>query len=183
VDGSGSQGRQGRQGIQGTVGVGSTVDLTKIVGNTGIGYFDSTLGVVGGNRQGYLKSTNSVYIAANDLDLVSRGNITAYGGAYVPSDRKWKTNIKTIENALFKVRQLRGVMYDWTDEFLKDVPSVNKKTTGLIAQDVEKVLPEAVGRDDSGGLILSYDKMIGLVIQAVNELADQVDQIEKNIAK
>jgi hypothetical protein len=74
-------------------------------------------------------------------------------------------------------------MYDWTDEFLKDRPSVRKENTGLIAQDVEKVLPEAVSRDDSGGLILSYDKMIGLVIQAVNELADQVDEIKKNIAK
>ena len=66
-------------------------------------------------------------------NLVASGNITAYGS---PSDIKLKENIEVIDNALDKVKQLKGITYD-----LKKMAS---RLTGLIAQDLEKVLPEAV---------------------------------------
>jgi hypothetical protein len=51
----------------------------------------------------------------------------------------------------------------------------------LIAQEVEKILPEVILKDDQGMLTLSYDKMLGLVVQAMNEMADQIDGIKKII--
>jgi hypothetical protein len=73
-------------------------------------------------------------------------------------------------------------MYDWNEEFLKDKSSdINRPQTGLIAQEVEKVLPEVVSKTPEGKLLISYDKIVGLVIQSINELADQVDKIEKFI--
>jgi hypothetical protein len=116
--------------------------------------------------------------------VTATGNITAYGSYNTTSDETWKSNIRTIENALSKVRQIRGVMYDWNEEYLKDKsPGINRPQTGLIAQEVEKVLPEVVTKTPEGKLLISYDRIMGLVIQSINELADQVDEIKKFISE
>ena len=116
--------------------------------------------------------------------VVATGNITAYGALNSFSDKNLKHNIKTIENALFKVRQIRGVTFDWVDSYLKDKdPSLDKRQTGVIAQEIAAVLPEVVTESSNGELLVSYDKIIGLVIQSINELADQVDEIEKFIGR
>jgi hypothetical protein len=124
-----------------------------------------------------LISSNNLY-TIDGSSLVAVGNITAYGATYTSSDERWKTNVKTIENALVKVKKLRGVMYDWNEDFLKNKPEYIRKTNmGLIAQEVEKVIPEVINIADDGTLTLSYDKLIGLVINAVNELSTKVDEI------
>lgn len=106
--------------------------------------------------------------------------------AYFSSDRNLKENIVPIENALGKLRQLTGVMFDWTDEEVgrrggEDGYFVRKHDTGVIAQDVEQVLPEVVATRDDGYKAVRYEKMAGLIIQAINELADQVDEIKKKL--
>jgi hypothetical protein len=106
--------------------------------------------------------------------------------AFASSDRNLKTNIAPIENALDKIRQLSGVMFDWTDEYIQarggeDGYFVRKHDTGVIAQDVQAVLPEVVGTREDGTLGVKYEKMMGLVIQAINELAIQVDEINKKV--
>ena len=112
------------------------------------------------------------------------GNITAYGSGYATSDERLKTNIRPIENSLAKVKQLQGIMFDWTEEFLKDKPAyLRRPNTGLLAQQVEKVMPEVINVLDNGTLTLSYDKLIGLVINAINEISDQVDQIKNQLTK
>jgi hypothetical protein len=172
--GPGAQGVQGRTGAQGANGSGTGGTTITGLKAAGLLYTQPNLAIV-----------NSYGLYTTDgASLIATGNITAYGASYTPSDQRWKTNIKTIENALGKIRQLRGVMYDWTDEFLKDKPDyLRKYNTGLIAQEVEKVLPEVVNKNDDGMLTVSYDKMIGLVVQSINELADQVDQFEKFVSK
>jgi len=106
--------------------------------------------------------------------------------AYYSSDENLKENVRVIENALEKVRQIQGVMFDWTDEEIarrggEDGYFVRKHDTGLIAQKVDPVLPEVVARRDDGFLAIKYEKMAGLIIQAINELADQVDEIKKKL--
>jgi hypothetical protein len=106
--------------------------------------------------------------------------------AYFSSDRNLKENIQPIENALGKLRQITGVMFDWTDEEVErrggeDDYFVRKHDTGVIAQDVEVVLPEVVATRPDGHKAVKYEKMAGLIIQAINELADQVDEIKKKL--
>ncbi len=106
--------------------------------------------------------------------------------AYYSSDKNLKENIVPIDNALSKLRQITGVMFDWTDEEVsrrggEDDYFVRKHDTGVIAQDVEVVLPEVVATRPDGYKAVKYEKMAGLIIQAINELADQVDEIKKKL--
>lgn len=106
--------------------------------------------------------------------------------AYYTSDKNLKTNVVTIENALGKLRQVSGVMFDWTDEEIarrggEDGYFVRKHDTGIIAQDVEAVLPEVVATREDGFKAVKYEKLAGLIIQAINELADQVDELKKKV--
>jgi hypothetical protein len=112
--------------------------------------------------------------------IVAKGNITGYGCF---SDIRLKENIRPIADALEKLRTLQGVLYDWTDEFMEGVPGdVPRQDTGLIAQEVQKVLPEVIFIRENGYLGVKYEKVVGLIVQAINELADKVDAIEKTLA-
>ena len=100
--------------------------------------------------------------------------------AYYSSDVALKENITTIENALSKINSLRGVEFDWTQEHIEsrggeDGYFVRKHDTGIIAQDVEKVLPEIVAQRADGYKGVKYEKLMGLVIQAIKELSSKVD--------
>ena len=75
-------------------------------------------------------------------------------------------------------------MFDWKDEVVaekggEDGYFVRKHDTGVIAQEVEAVLPEVVAERDDGYKAVRYEKLAGLIIQAINELADQVDALKK----
>src|SRR6056300_430357 len=82
----------------------------------------------------------------------------------IPSDRRFKTDITHIPNALEKVKQISGCIYT-----INDKPSV-----GVIAQEVLKILPETVHTGDDGYYAVSYDGLIGLLIDAVKELSEKV---------
>jgi hypothetical protein len=106
--------------------------------------------------------------------------------AYYSSDKNLKENVQPIENALGKLRQITGVMFDWIDDEVakrggEDGYFVRKHDTGIIAQDVEVVLPEVVATREDGYKAVRYEKLAGLIIQSINELADQVDEIKKRL--
>ena len=99
--------------------------------------------------------------------LVASGDVTAF------SDAKLKTDIHTINNALGIVGQLRGVSYKW----LKD----GKPSIGVIAQEVEEVIPEVVHTTDYEGKevkSVDYGKMVGVLINAINELKAEVEELK-----
>jgi len=102
------------------------------------------------------------------------GNLTVSGLFTNPSDSRLKTNVKTIENALDKTRQLRGVTFD------KD----GKNNIGVIAQEVQKILPQVVieGSDENKTLSVAYGNIVGLLIEAVKELTAELDSV-KSILK
>jgi hypothetical protein len=88
------------------------------------------------------------------------------------SDASLKRDIHNIKNALELLKELNGVQFIWK-EF--ETPSA-----GVIAQDVEKVLPELVNiRADTGTKTVNYSGLIGLLVEAVKELAERVEQLEK----
>ena len=102
--------------------------------------------------------------------------------AFSTSDERLKENIVTIEHALEKVLSLRGVTFTWKEEH-KDVHGYTGTDTGVIAQDVEKVLPEVVQHRDNGYMAVKYEKMMGLLIEAVKELNTKVDKCKCNCNK
>lgn len=114
-------------------------------------------------------------------ELRSKGDVVAY----YSSDRRLKENIVNIPNALDKVNQLNGVTYDWTEAHIKsrggeDDYFVKKNDTGLIAQEVEQVLPEVVRSREDGYLGIQYDKIVGLLVEAIKELKVEVEELKKN---
>ena len=110
-----------------------------------------------------------------DGDFHADGDVYAFSGS-VGSDIALKENINVIDNALDKVSQLKGISFDWKR---KDKGS----SAGLIAQDVEKVLPELVTDVDNlkdNGLYkyLNYNGIIGLLVESIKELKDEVRELK-----
>ena len=88
------------------------------------------------------------------------------------SDRNKKENIIIIENALDIVSELNGVRFTFKD--------TGKKSAGLIAQDVEKSLPELITEDEEGTKSLNYDGVIGVLVEAIKELKAEVELLKRN---
>ena len=113
--------------------------------------------------------------------LTVTGAVTATGDitAFFTSDKRHKNSIQTISNAVLKVKQLNGVTWEWND----DVNEVTKTTpkTGLIAQEVQQVLPQVVIERVDGFLALDYSKMVGLLVEAIKEQQIQIDQLKAQI--
>jgi hypothetical protein len=88
-----------------------------------------------------------------------------------------KTNLTVIDDALDKVNSLTGYEFDWIEEF-KDHHGFEGHDVGIIAQDVEAVLPEVVTTKFNGFKGVKYDKMVPLLIEAIKELSRQVDELK-----
>ena len=103
------------------------------------------------------------------------GDITASGDVTAFSDERLKTDIETYDNALETVKSLRGVKYT------KD----NRASIGVIAQEVEQILPEVVhtGDDDMGTKSVAYGNMVGLLIEAIKEQQQQIDALQDLLNK
>jgi hypothetical protein len=131
--------------------------------------FNSTGGTISG----------AVNISSGGLTVT--GAITATGdiGAYVTSDIRLKENINIIENALEKIDSINGVYYNWTDEAIQLFPEKNKDVeVGVIAQEIQEILPEVVALRDNGYYAVKYDRIIALLIQSVKELKTQVNELK-----
>jgi hypothetical protein len=107
-------------------------------------------------------------VTSNSLGTVQiTGELRVTGDviAFYSSDIKLKKNINVIDNALTKVNNIRGVTFEWNDE----ARSLGKEA-GLIAQELEAVLPEVVITREDGTKAVRYDKVIPLLVEAVKEL-------------
>ena len=87
------------------------------------------------------------------------------------SDKRLKKNIKTVTSALDTVGALRGVTFDWREG--------SGKAVGLIAQEVQEVLPEIVSADDNGYLGIRYNNVIGVLVEAIKELKADFEAYKK----
>lgn len=126
---------------------------------------------------GYYNSTDGGFVFSIDYsnNFLSAGNITANGNVTAYSDSRLKKNIAKIDNALDKVNQLSGYTFDRIDV---DIP----RQTGVIAQEVLKVLPEAVTGSEETTYSVAYGNMMGLMIEAIKELNAKVEDLQKQLA-
>ena len=112
-------------------------------------------------------------------EIRATDNITGY----YSSDSRLKENIVNISGALEKVSMLKGVTFDWCEDYIKerggeDGYFIKKHDTGLIAQDVQQVLPEIVRKKKDGYLGVQYDKMVGLLVEAIKELRTEINELK-----
>ena len=125
------------------------------------------LDVNGGARLRGMSS--SAYVGA--LNYSTGGYLTT-----ATSDARLKTNVTTIDNALDKVMQLRGVTFNWLD------PNVTKRMTGMIAQEVEQVMPELVFQNPNDGYYgMFYGETTGLLVEATKELNTKLLAMESGL--
>lgn len=88
-----------------------------------------------------------------------------------------KENIVPIPNALEKVNQISGNTYDWKEGY-DEVHSHKGNDVGVIAQEIEAILPQIVTNRDTGFKAVQYEKIIPLLIEAIKELSSKVDRLE-----
>jgi len=107
--------------------------------------------------------------------------------ASAASDISFKRDIKPLEGSLEKVTSLKGVSFAWRTDQYPEKGFRDGRQIGLIAQDVEKVLPELVKTDKDGKKSLSYDKLTAVLVEAVKaqqkEIAAQEARLEKQAAE
>ena len=130
-----------------------------------IPFLSSTTGYV------QLYNTTELTYSTNDNTLNVNGAIVATDNITAYSDARLKTNVSVIENALDKVSNINGVTY-----YRSDLQSA-KRQTGLIAQELQKVLPEAVLETADGTLAVAYGNVVGLLVQAIKELRNEVEEL------
>jgi hypothetical protein len=105
---------------------------------------------------------------------LANGNVEFSGSVTEFSDIRLKKNVQVIENALAKVETLRGVTFDHIEQ---------GRGTGLIAQELQEVLPEAVHESaDNGYLTVAYGNTVGLLVEAIKELSAKVRELEAKLA-
>ena len=165
--------------------MGNTTSLrqntTSWTGNTGGGqgkleYHSNRWYVVSGSDSAevarFRRSGTDVAWIANDGSFTTKGDITAF----FSSDKRLKTNIRPIENALNKVSQISGVTYNWNENSVdKDL---DRRESGVIAQEIIEVLPEVVTERDNGYLAVQYERLIPLLIESIKELKQEVETLK-----
>lgn len=120
----------------------------------------------------------TVASAGYGIYCYSGSNANGCGGNrpwYNSSDEKFKENISTIDNALTKVMQLRGVGFNWKDD------SAKKHQHGFVAQEAVTVVPEVVGKDMDGNYTMSYGSLVPLLVEAMKEQQIQIDALKAEI--
>jgi len=144
-----------------------TISIGQAVGTSASVQFGSFgVGTAASGTTGEIRATN---------------NVTAY----YSSDAKFKENVRQIDNATQKAIAIGGKYFDWTNEYISnkggaDGYFVRKNDIGVIAQDVQAVLPEAVRTREDGTLAVDYQKLVSLAFAAIAELKSEIDSLKGN---
>jgi hypothetical protein len=133
---------------------------------TNTSYYPAMYSVTSGTPSVAYVSNSKLYFNPSTGTL----NATIYNSL---SDKKKKKNIKKIKNAVDTVNQLNGVEFQWKENGIKSY--------GIIAQELEQILPDLVNTDDNGNKSVNYNGLFGFLINAIKEQQKQIDALEKKI--
>ena len=145
---------------------GEATNLEIGVSNDGVGAYQDSINIVSSGGVGINKQNPSEALHVT-------GNILATGTVTQNSDATLKTNVSTIQNPLEIVAGLRGVMYTTIAD--------NRLGTGVIAQEVEPVMPCLVNTDREGIKSVSYGNFAGVFIESIKELTAQIEELKAEI--
>jgi hypothetical protein len=162
-------------GPQGPTGPTGKTGPTGALGATGATIYAS---ITNGAPYRILTATGATGVAYSNSKLTFDGNIlTVSGSVYASgditalSDERFNKDITTIEDPLSIIKQLRGVYYTTQDSL---------RRTGVIAQEIEQVLPEVVVTNESGKSV-AYGNIVGLLIEGIKVLSNRCDELEKKL--
>jgi hypothetical protein len=133
------------------------------------------------DNAGNLTDLVNIYGTATPRMYVN-GYLQATNVSY-SSDRRWKKNITPLENSLQKVCQLQGVNYEWRIKEFPDKGFTDTPQIGLIAQDVEKVIPQLVSADKDGFKSLDYGRLTAVLVEAVKDQQAQIKELKAKLAE
>jgi len=142
--------------------------------NTGISVTGNV--VPSGNISGSSTSHLTMGQISSSGDVVADGDVVAYNS----SDVRLKDNIEVIKGSLDKIDGIRGVEFDWNEKS----PGWAKERghdVGVIAQEVQKVVPEIVVERKSGYLGVDYKRLIPLLVESIKELKQEVENLKKKV--
>ena len=138
--------------------------INQNLGTTSSGVQFATLGIG--------TAPDATYELKVEGDIAASGDIVAFN----TSDERLKNNIQPIQNALDKVNTLGGYTFDWNEELQK---ARKGHDIGVIAQEVQSVLPEIVVQRENGYLAVDYEKLVPVLIEAIKELSAKIKELEK----
>lgn len=127
--------------------------------------------------------TNATISCDGNLQLSPSGSVISTKNIYVnsnlccSSDKRFKKNIVPIHGAIDKIKSITGVYFDWDGASFPERHFNTDRQIGVIAQDVEKEIPEVVSKDENGYKYVSYDKLNAVLIQAIKEQQKQIDEL------
>ena len=153
----------GSQGFQGATGSTGSTGPTGAQGASGA--------AVGGTANQVVYKNNSNVTTGSSNLTFDGTNLTCGGTVTANSDLNLKKNISTIQNAVDKVTNLRGVEFDYIEN--------NQHSIGFIAQEVENVIPELVFGNDPKSV--AYQNVVALLVEAVKEQNDIINNLKKRV--
>src|SRR6056300_1754518 len=160
-----------------TLEINNTGDWSYVLNNTNSGGLRFGTKDSGGTLAYQIEISNTGnYVKLNENTTVT-GDLNATGDvvAFYSSDKRLKDNIVRIENPLEKVEKIGGYTFDWNDK----QETYIGKDVGVIAQEIQEVLPELVTERDNGYLAVKYEKIVPLLIESIKELKQEVDEIKQ----
>lgn len=161
------------------------------------GFITSSDDITGNAATATTASTANALNTGNDYQVSSLGVGTAASGtageiratnditAYYSSDINLKKDVELISEPIEKLKQIRGVAYSWNEEYLKDREVdgyfVREREIGVIAQEVEGVLPEIVATREDGYKAVRYERLVALLVEAVKQQQEQIDELKAKL--
>ena len=147
------------------------LDSFAVVAGAGDYYSDSTF-----DKLLFQVKANGTATIGGDTTI--SGSLTATGDvtAYASSDERLKDNVELIQQPIDKIKQIKGVSFDWNDKSEHTGHDI-----GVIAQDIEKILPEIVATRDNGFKAVRYEKIVALLIEAVKDQQSQIDELKAKL--
>jgi len=110
------------------------------------------------------------------------GKVTC-SACYLSSDQRWKTNIKPLKNSLTIIQQLEGVSYFWNRDEFPEKDFSKERQIGLIAQKVEKILPEVVNTDAEGYKSVAYSQIVPVLIETIKARQKIIEKQRQELKK
>jgi hypothetical protein len=178
-------------GVSNFVGAHQQIGVHQGVGAHLLNGLTSLIGfktAVGGEVKAQQKSINSASVISLSSPLGSLNGFFTYNGSNIcapcPSDESAKINIKPLESSLEKVLRLQGVSFGWNSEVVPQRAKSQESSIGLIAQEVEKIIPEVVVEElieDNKLKTIEYGNLTGLLVEAIKEQQDQISELKETV--
>ncbi len=142
---------------------------------------DDAMTIADGGAVTFAKSIGvGTTASATTGEIRATNNITAY----YSSDIGLKENLNPIENSIEKIQAISGYNFDWKDEVIKerggeDDYFVRKSDVGVVAQEIEAILPEACATRPDGTKAVRYEQLVPLLIEGIKELKAEIEELKK----